>query len=87
MWKKLILQVKSWQSLKMTSNFIVKWDMKSLDKGQEKERAERKKGCEEHGGLFKDIVENQREQGIEKTVSSTEDQTEVGDHNIVWQYI
>lgn len=44
MWKKLILQVKSWQRVKMTSNFIVKWDMKSLVKGQEKERAETKKG-------------------------------------------
>lgn len=63
MWKKLILQVKSWQRVKMTSNFIVKWDMKSLVKGQEKERAETKKGFGEHGGLFKDILEKQREQG------------------------
>lgn len=81
MWKKLILQATSWQRVKMTSNFIVKWDMKSFDNSQEKERAKRKKGFEEHRGLFKDILENQREQSIEKRVSSTEDQTEVGDHN------
>ena len=59
--KKLRLQVKSWQTVKMASNF----SMKSLDEGKWKERQSRRvKGKWYFGGMediFKDTLENQKE--------------------------
>lgn len=68
----------------MASNFIVRWEVKLLDKGQEKDRAGGEKGFGVHRRLFlKDTLENYREHRIQKRISSIEDQIEIGDHKIL----